>query len=224
MGNRANRITTEKLPDQLFVEGEFLNLIGGDLPDLIKRITSVDAEHPALVEHHHPIGDREGGVHFVRHDDTRHPELLGQIDDQLIDLRAGDWVQTCRRLVVEKNQRIERQRSREPGTFLHPARDLRRKFVGMLSQSDQLELDLHLDVDDGPIEIRVLFERKRDVFGQRHRLKESAGLEQDSEIASDLVHPLFVQLIDPVPEHRDRAFRRGERADQHPQKRRLPTT
>ena len=135
----------------------------------------------AAIEQHHSIGDAERAVHLVGHHDAGHAELAVQIDDQLIDLGAGDRIEPGAGLVVKQHFRIQRNRPRQPGALLHAAGQLRGHLVGVLAQADQLELDLDHDLDRLFGQIGMLAQRQSDVVGHGHRVEQRAALKQHAD-------------------------------------------
>ena len=103
--------------------------------------------------------------------DAGHAELLVQVNDQLIDLGAGDRIEPGAGLVIKENFRVQRDGASQAGTLFHPAGKLRGHLVGVLAQADQLELDLHHDLDRLFLQVGVLAQRQRDVIGHRHRVE-----------------------------------------------------
>src|SRR4051812_3091580 len=87
-----------------------------------------DLTHLALVEHGDPRSDGRCAPHVVRDDDAGDAELLAHSDHQLVDDRAGDGVETRRRLVVKDVLGLPRDRSGDTDPLPHSTRQLRRKF------------------------------------------------------------------------------------------------
>src|SRR5688500_454054 len=88
VGQGAGGQAVDELPDQRVLAVAHLVGGGGD-------------NELAPVEQHHAVGDAEGGIHLVGDDHAGDAELLVQVDDQLVDLRAGDGVKTGAGLIVE---------------------------------------------------------------------------------------------------------------------------
>ncbi len=87
----------------------------------------------------------------------------------------------------------------------------------MLEQSDGFELELDVEVDDLARQVGVLVEHQSDVVGDRHRIEERAGLEEDPELLADLVEPPFVKVREVVSEQLDRPFVGLDRPDHEPE-------
>src|SRR5436309_4489758 len=81
------------------------------------------------IQHDAVSDDREDAPQLVRDDDRRHTEAGIQGRNEIVELRGGDGIETGRGLVEEQQRRVESQRTRDPGSFLHAARELRREVV-----------------------------------------------------------------------------------------------
>src|SRR4051812_18964672 len=73
--------------------------------DLLHR---TDLAHVTLIEHRDPRADAERALHVMRDDDARHAELFTHADHEIVDHRAGHWVEPRRRLIVQNVFRSQR--------------------------------------------------------------------------------------------------------------------
>src|SRR5437868_10550092 len=74
----------------------------------------------SLIQHSHSRADAKGAVHFMGYDNRGDFRFLGQANDQFVDDRRNDWIETSHRF-VEKNQfRLKDKGSRQTHTFFHP--------------------------------------------------------------------------------------------------------
>ena len=99
----------------------------------------------------------------------------------------ADGVETGVRLVEQDDLGVEHESPRQAGTLLHPTRDLARELLlGPLEPHHrQLLVD---DVGDLFLTLPgVLAEGERDVVEDVHRSEERSVLEEDAELAADLV-------------------------------------
>src|SRR4029434_5295665 len=96
-------------------------------------------------------------------------EAAIQSQDQVVELDGADGVQASRRLVEEQQRRIEGERSRDAGAFLHPAGELGGKMILEALEAHEAELRTHHDVDRWRVEGAPLAQRQGDVLRARHR-------------------------------------------------------
>src|SRR5213080_3123936 len=173
-----------------------------------------DAARPA-VQHDAVPGNREDAPQLVRDDDRRHAEAGIQGGDEVVELRGGDRIEAGRWLVEEQQRRVERQRARDPGAFLHAARDLRREVVLEALESNQAELRPDDRVDRVAVELRPLRQRELDVLREGHRAEERPRLEEDAVARGSLARRGCARDA-------DRAVQGRLEADQRAEQGRLP--
>src|SRR5205085_4652296 len=89
------------------------------------------------IEEHAVRADRENARKLMRDDDRRSAEARLQLEDELVEETRADRIESRRRLVEEKDLRVERHRSCEPGAFLHSAADLGRIVVLESGKADE---------------------------------------------------------------------------------------
>src|SRR5882724_9203144 len=149
------------------------------VPERRRLAPGDDAPRPA-VQHDAVSGDREDAPQLVGDDHGRHAEAGVQGQDEIVELRGRDRVETRRRLVEEEQRGVERQGPRDPGTLFHAPRDRCREMVLEALEAHQAELRAHDRVDRVAVEGRPLREREGHVLRQCHRAEERARLEEDS--------------------------------------------
>ena len=96
-----------------------------------------------VVQHGHPVGDRERLLLVVRDVDRRDPELELDAADLLAQLHAHLRVERRERLVEQEHARLDRQRARECHALLHAAGELVRVALAGVAKPDQLEQLAH---------------------------------------------------------------------------------
>src|SRR5947209_7226452 len=92
------------------------------LPQLLPRAEGHDIP---LVEQQHAIGDQESARQLVGHYHDGYPECLLELQDQVVDPRGDDRVQTGRGLVEKQHFRVHGHRPGHRRALLHPAAQLR---------------------------------------------------------------------------------------------------
>src|SRR5688572_10218299 len=128
--------------------------------------------------------------------DQRGASAFFQTEQELIDLVGGDRIEPGRRLVHEKNRRIERQRPSKAGTLAHSSGQLGGHLVVFGAQAHGVEL-LGGPIANLPIRhAGVAAERKRDVLTHADRVEERRVLKEKTDLPP---HP--------------REFRAGQPAD-----------
>ena len=158
------------------------------------------------------------------HYNACHAEVAGQFQNELIDLSACDGIESGTRFVIEKNFRIHRHCPRKSSTLHHSSRNLRRKFVGMLTQSDKFQFHLDNHLDGFWSQISVLLQRQRNIVSHRHRLKERARLKENSELFLQRIESIAIERCDVLAKKRNRSARRLMRPDQQAQQCGLSTS
>lgn len=177
--------------------------------------------HLLVGQHGHPVADSVKRVEIMCDDENGQPQRLSQRQDEFIESRRADRVQSGGRLVQEKQWRVQRDRPRQPGTLAHAARQLRRELVdGIGRQTGEFDLQqgqfIAQIVVEGGV---VLLQRHFHILADRQRGEQRAVLEQHAGVALDgeAVLPRIRARID--PHHLDLAFvgraQAQDRAHQH---------
>src|SRR5258706_4193307 len=166
-------------------------------------LEGADELEPALVEERDPVGDRARHDDVVRDDDRRRADAVVDVDDELPDLLGSQRVEPRRRLVVEDDLRLERDRAGERHALAHPARELRGHLALRAGQADHGELLRHGLGDLPGRLLRVLLQREADVLLDVHRVEERAPLEEHREAPADGRELFLRQGIDGLAEDAD---------------------
>src|ERR1039457_1801979 len=106
----------EKFPDKLDVA--FLQLFE----------TAFDY-HISLIEQGQTVGNRLRAMQIVSHYNGCHMMFLLKFENQVIDLSGTDGIETSGGLVEQQNIRLQSQRTCQPYSLLHAARDVRRHLL-----------------------------------------------------------------------------------------------
>ena len=111
-------------------------------------------------------------------------------------MRRHQRIDHRRRFVVENRFRVLRQRARDGHRALHPRAEFRRQLVG-----DFADLEHFGQFRDARLllllaEIRPLFQRKRNIFPHRQRIKQRARLENHRNPPADFGQLVFVPVGD----------------------------
>ena len=216
--------------DEAKRSGRILDIPAG--PGLVGRVVDplgrpLDGKGPIEAAERYPLERTAPGV--VARQPVKEPMQTGiKAIDSMIPIGRGqreliigdrqtgktavnDGIETGRRLVVEEDLGIQRDRARQTDTLLHPAGDLCRHHVLEVPQADELELHLDHDLDDAlRSSVRVLAHRQGDVLGHRERVEQRPRLEQHPH--ASCAHPRALELgarADVTPQHRDAARASG---------------
>jgi hypothetical protein len=104
------------------------------------------------------------------------------LEDQLTEQRGTDRIEARVGLVEEHDVRLEHQRSREPGSLAHSARELVGHLVAIGSEADLRQTPVDDLADLLLALLRVLPEREGDVVKHIHRAEQRPVLEQQAEL------------------------------------------
>ena len=140
-----------------------------------------DEQNLSLVQHGDTIGDLEGAVQIMGHDDDRRPERVAKLQQQVVDGGRHRGIEAGRRLVAQQDPRIERERPGERRALDHAARKLRRHQRLEAGEADELQLQPAHDAHRPAIEARQLHHRQHDVLADGHRAEQGAALEGDPQ-------------------------------------------
>ena len=136
------------------------------------------ADHAAIDDDTDPVAGAEDGVEIVRDHHYRQLQLALQVNQQLIEGRGADRVETGRRLVEEQQQRIQRQRARQRRALDHATRQLRRVLQGGIErQPDQPHLEQCQLIERARRQLEVLDHRQLYVLLHVERAEQRALLE-----------------------------------------------
>src|SRR6185437_11469980 len=179
--------------------------------------------HPSVDDHADTIAGAEDGIEIVRDHDHRQPQLLLQVQHQLVELRRADRIEPGGRLIEEQQPGVERQRPRQGGPLDHASGKLRRIFPrGVGGKTHQADFE-HRELVPGRRRQRL------EVLdhGQLHVLQHVEGRIQRSLLEGDAVTRLYRaqrgtgELRDVMPLDADRAGLRPLQAEDAPQQHRL---
>ncbi len=159
----------------------------------------------------------------MRHHHDRGPEAGPKVEDQLVEPPSRHRIQPRRRFVEKEDLRIEGQRSGERRALLHAAADLRGFEIIESAEADEGKFHPSDAPDFAGRQARVLAERQRDVFQQRHRAEEGAALEEHSDAPPHPLAPGFARRGGGPAIIEDLALRRLFEAHQMSQQRALAT-
>src|SRR6266508_3501247 len=124
--------------------------------------------------------------------DKRDLQTTLKIQNQLIQFGGGDGIQTGGQLVKKEQPRVERHGPGNGASLLHAAAELRRHAVRRTFQTHAMKLHR----GDQPNRVRrqlgKLFQRKGDIFEQRHRSEKGAALVHHTKLFEDLTVRLAV--------------------------------
>ncbi len=195
---------------------------------LVQRLRRPDFEHPALVEHGHAVGQRQGLLLVVRDVDRRDAELLLQLADLRAHLDADLGVEIGQRLVEQQDLRVQHQRAGERHTLLLAARQLPRITLVQPAELDLLEHRMHALLDLGRGHLAQL-QAVADVFADRHVRPQCVVLEHHADatlvrrhlvdapiVEADLAFVRRVEAGDQAQQRGLAAARRAEEGEQFP--------
>src|SRR4051812_20530270 len=198
--DRANHLGVEELPHD--------RLLGGE-----QHLARAEHRQVLVVEQADVVGHGARRVDVVGDDQEGGVDLGVQVDDQLVEERGADRVETGVRLVEEHDLGVEDQGAGQTGPLAHAAGDLARQLVLGADQTCEVEL-LHDDLADLRLALLgVLAEREGDVVVEVHRAEHGAVLEQHPEQLADLVELLLGTRRDVDALDHDAALVRLEQAD-----------
>src|SRR2546423_2667168 len=154
---------------------------------VLDLVDGADLLNLALVQHRNPGSDCVSAAHVVGDDDAGDPQLLSHPDHELVDDRAGHWIESRRRLVVEDVLRLPRDRARDADAFAHPARELGGKLG--FDPGKIYELESFADALD---DLRLahssfLAQSHRDVVTDAEGIEQRGELEDVADLGSELV-------------------------------------
>lgn len=116
----------------------------------------------------------------------------------------------AKRLVVEDQRRVQRDRAGQCHAARHAARDLRRHQVACAAQADGVELHQHQVADQQIRQFGVLAQRKGHVVEHRHVGEQRAELEQHAHLPARGVERGLVHRADVRAVHAHGAGSRGD--------------
>ena len=133
IGDRSKRIAADKLPNDPVIFRHDRRFIFTHAANALVISTRRNLQAAPLIKHHHAVSNGEGTVHFMRHYHAGHAKLLGERQNQLINLRARHRIKTSTWFVIENDFRIKCQRACQASALLHAAGNLRREFVSVFA-------------------------------------------------------------------------------------------
>ena len=149
------------------------------------------------------VGDQEGLLDVVRHDDAGDAERLVELLDQPRGDAHGDRVEAGEGLVVEHQFGVERDRARQRDAARHATGDLAGHQVARAAQPDRVQLHQHQVADHRLGDRRVLAQREGDVVEHRQVGEQRPELEQHPHATTRGVETVAVQRgeVDAVEQH-----------------------
>ncbi len=142
----------------------------------------------ALVNQEHAVGNQKGAGEFVGDHDDGHAKSALEFENQFVDTRRDDGVQSRRGLVEEQNLRVHRQGAGNGSAFLHAAAELRGCVVFKSLEPDLLQFEAEDDLNGGVFQLCMLSKRKSHVFAYGHGAEQGATLKGHADLSSNLVH------------------------------------
>ena len=137
--------------------------------------------------------------------------------DEVVDARRVDRVETRRRLVVEDDLGLESERAREADALLHAAREVARAHRLDARQADELErlVDARLDLFAGHLVPELLAQPVRHVLADVERVEQGRALEEVRDPAAHVGQLAVAHRHDVAPVEDDLARVGPEQADEH---------
>src|SRR5581483_9928565 len=175
--------------------------------------------HPTVDDHTDAVAGAEDGVQIVRDHHHGQPQLLLQVQHQLVELRRADGIQPGGRLIEEQQPRVERQRPRQGGPLDHASRELGRIFLrGVGGKPHQANFEHRELVTGRGRELRqVLDHGKLDVLQHRERRIQRSLLKGDAVTRLDRAQRLAGELSDVMPLDADGSGLRPLQAEDAPE-------
>src|ERR1017187_1390325 len=88
---------------------------------LLKLFKTAFDDHTSLVNQSQAASDRFGAIQIVSHHNRRHPMFRLQLENQVVNLRGTDRIETGGGFVEQKNVRLQSQCASKTDAFLHAA-------------------------------------------------------------------------------------------------------
>ena len=130
------------------------------------------------------------------HDDRADVLEISQLDHLVVDGGRGDRIETCRRLVVQQDARLECHGPRDRDAPPLPTREFGRHLVDVLGEPDEAEHFFDAAVDFLQRHVGFLVQLVADVFANGERVEERALLEDHPQIRADGHQLVLAELID----------------------------
>ena len=149
---------------------------------VVELVGAADLLDPALVDHHDLVGDLEGLLLVVGHEDRRGVHLVVQPAQPVAQLLADLRVERAERLVEQQHRRLHRERPGQRHALALAARELRGHPVAELREVHEVEQlgDPLVDLVLRPL---ADLEAEGDVLGHRHVLEDRVVLEDEAHVA-----------------------------------------
>jgi hypothetical protein len=144
----------------------------------------------SFVDEDHAVSNEKRAGEFVRDHNDGHVKRFLQFENELINARRDDGIESRGRLVKKKNFRVHGKSAGDGGALLHPAAQLRRKIIFVTGEPDLIELEPQHDFDGWVFKFGVFAQRQRNVFADGHRAKERATLKAHAHVAAKCVELL----------------------------------
>ena len=136
-----------------------------------------------FIQHNHPVRNREDARQLVADDDKSYFQAARQRQDQIVELRRGDRIESGRRLVEKQHLRVERHGAGDGGALLHAAAQFRRHVIVEAAKSDALQLQRGDHANRIGRQIGKFLQRQTDIVQNRHRAEQRAALIHDAEFS-----------------------------------------
>ena len=88
-------------------------------------------DHTALINQGQAVSNRFGAMQIVGYHHRRHLMFRLQLENQVVNLRGTDRIETSSRFIEQKNVRLQSQCTSKANALLHAARNIRRQFIQM---------------------------------------------------------------------------------------------
>ena len=148
-------------------------------------LARANRDESTVVQQRDPVANVQRALHRVRDHEHGHAEAAFQKQNELVEPGSDNRIESGRGLVEHEDVGIEGHGPGDRRALLHPARQLVRKEVALVRQTDGLELHPHHERDDRIGQLRQLLERQCHVLGDGHRTEQSRPLKGDADASAN---------------------------------------
>ena len=175
-----------------------------------------------FVQHSDAIGDAECARYLMGHNQNGHLAHAFQQENQFIQLRRYDGIQTSGGFVEHQDLRVKRDRPRHRCPLLHSPRQLIGQKFASPAQTNYREFHINHDVNHGLGKRRQFAHRQADILLGGERVKECGILKGHSHGASNVFQLFRGATIDIHASNQNGARVRPLEANNVPQYSALP--
>ena len=177
-----------------------------------QRHADLVLDPPGPVGHHeHAIGDEDGLLDVVRHEQHGQAVPLPDVGQELLHDAARERVERTERLVHQQQAGSIGERARDRDPLLHAARELARLRVGELVEPDERQQLVGARALLGARQL-LAAQRELDVAARAQPGEQRVLLEDDAAVAARPLHGPAVDLHDPRARLRQAGDDREQRA------------